>query len=238
MIERTRTEHERMTSASGLNGKVDLQLRQARQARQGATALALAGVLFVAYPALRPFSDEVTLQGASAFGSMAWIVSHVTAVAAFILLAVGFLSLYVLLQGTSVEGPAWRSVLLSLAGIGLTLPFYGAEVFGLYAIGQEAIRQQRVELMELASVIRFGPGFLMIVVGLLLLGASTVFMAVAVLRTRLMYRWTSILLAAGFLLYVPQYMGSQPLRIAHGLLIAVGCIGIAMGMWRHTQSRP
>ena len=53
--------------------------------RLGAGALAIAGALFVVYPALRPFSDETSLQGAAAFASTAWIVAHMLAMVGFIL---------------------------------------------------------------------------------------------------------------------------------------------------------
>ena len=46
------------------------------RARLGALALAVAGVCFAIYPALRPYSDEVTLAGARAFASNAWFASH------------------------------------------------------------------------------------------------------------------------------------------------------------------
>jgi hypothetical protein len=48
-------------------------------------------MLFVLYPAIRPFSDETSLQGAEAFASNAWIVAHVLAVLGFILLSLGVL---------------------------------------------------------------------------------------------------------------------------------------------------
>jgi len=140
------------------------------------------------------------------------------------------MGLHALLQGTSGERPAWRGLLLSWFGIGLTLPFYGAEVFGLYAVGQEAIRLQDVRLIDLAGDIRFGPGFVMILAGLILLGIGTVLAASAAWTSRIVARWSGIPLAVGFVLYLPQYMGSQPIRIAHGLLIAVGCIWVAASM--------
>jgi hypothetical protein len=40
----------------------------------------LAGILFVLYSALRPFSDEMSLQGARAFASSQWVVAHVLAI--------------------------------------------------------------------------------------------------------------------------------------------------------------
>lgn len=62
--------------------------------------MAVAGVLFVLYPAIRPFSDEASLQGAAAFASTAWIVAHMLAMVGFTLLMVGLLGLHSSLQNT------------------------------------------------------------------------------------------------------------------------------------------
>ena len=104
--------------------------------RWGAGALAVTGVLFVLYPAVRPYSDEKSLAGARAFASNAWIAAHLFAVAGFILLTLGLLTLRTALAGTPGQRPAAVAVVLTWIGVGLTLPYYGAEVFGLYAIGQ------------------------------------------------------------------------------------------------------
>jgi hypothetical protein len=72
--------------------------------RAGAAALAAAGLLFVLYPALRPFSDETTLAGAQAFASNAWVISHVMGMLGFIGLALGLLGLHIALAGTTAAG--------------------------------------------------------------------------------------------------------------------------------------
>ena len=104
--------------------------------RLGALALAGAGVLFVFYPAIRPYSDETSLEGAAAFASNAWIVAHVLAMLAFVLVALGLLALYRTLQDTPAEGLAFLTLITTWIGVGLTLPYYGAEAFGLHAVGQ------------------------------------------------------------------------------------------------------
>jgi hypothetical protein len=58
-------------------------------------SLVLSGMFFVLYPAIRPFSDELSLQGAEAFGSFSWVLAHSLAMVAFVLLAMGLLGLYV-----------------------------------------------------------------------------------------------------------------------------------------------
>lgn len=215
-------------------GSAPLRSRSANASRirGSSVALVFAGILFVLYPALRPFSDEASLQGAAAFGSMEWLVSHVMAILGFILLSFGLLGLHLLLQHTAVERLTFRALFLGWLGTGLTLPFYGAEVFGLYALGQEALHRQNAELIALAGDIRFGSGFIMIVIGLLLLAVSTIMAAIAIWRSKLLGKWSGMPLALGLLLYLPQYVGTQPIRVVHGLLITVGCLWIAAGLWK------
>src|SRR6187402_1512663 len=95
--------------------------------RLGALALAVAGVLFVLYPAIRPYSDETSLQGAAAFASTAWIVAHVLAIAGFVLVTLGLLALYRVLQDTPAKRLAFLALVAMWIGAGLTLPYYGAE---------------------------------------------------------------------------------------------------------------
>lgn len=199
--------------------------------RFSAVALIVAGVFFVIYPALRPFSDEVTLDGAAAFGSTNWLVAHMLAMIAFTLLPLGFLGLYSILRNTKSESFGYWALILSMFGIGFTLPFYGGEAYGLHAIGQEALRQQNADILSLAGDVRSGPGLIMFSVGLLLLGAAAIFTAVAIWRSGKYQKWSGIPFAVGFALYIPQFFGNQPLRIAHGFLVAVGCVWIGVILW-------
>jgi uncharacterized membrane protein YiaA len=203
----------------------------AARIRVTSLCFAAAGLLFVLYPAIRPFSDEKSLQGARAFGSTAWIVAHSLAIVAFILLVLGLFGLYLRFQETAVEGLALIGLILSWIGIGLTLPFYGAEVFGLHAIGQAALKQNDAALVSIANDVRGQPGIWFIIIGLLLLGAGIIVFAIAIWRSGLLIKWVGIPLAVGFALYIPQFTASQPLRVAHGLLIAVACGLIAWNLF-------
>ncbi len=203
--------------------------------RTTAVALAISGILFVIYPSLRPFSDEASLSGAAAFASTEWIISHTMAVFAFVLMTLGLFGLYLSLQDTLAEKLALRGLLFSLLGTGLTLPFYGAETFGLNAIGREVLSRQNPELMDLANVIRFGPGFYMILAGLLLVGVGSLVIATAIWKSRTVPQWSGFPFAIGLLMFLPQFLGSQPIRIAHGAILAVGCLWIATGIWRKTR---
>ncbi len=205
--------------------------------RLTAIGLAIAGILFILYPAIRPFSDEVTLQGAAAFASPQWILAHTLAIVGFILMTLGLFGLYLLLQASRVNRLAFWGLVLSWIGVGLTLPFYGAEVFGLHAIGQAALAQQNAAVLALANQVRFGPGFIVIITGLLLLAIGAILAAIAIWKSLRLAKWGGVLFAFGFALYIPQFVATQPIRVAHGVLIAIGCIWIAVGMWQASNIR-
>jgi hypothetical protein len=198
----------------------------------GACALVISGILFVIYPTLRPFSDEASLQGAAAFGSGAWLVSHMLAIVAFTFLPLGLLGLQRSLLGTTAERLLFVAVVLSMIGTGFTLPFYGGEAYGLHALGQEALRQHSAAPLGLAEVIRSGPGLAMFLAGLLLLAASAIATATALWRSGRYPKASGVPFAVGMSLYIPQFFGTQPVRIAHGLLVAVGCVWIAACLWQ------
>lgn len=206
--------------------------------RMGAGALVISGILFVIYPALRPFSDESSLQGAAAFESGAWLAAHMLAIVAFTLLPLGLLGLQRSLLGTSAERLLLVALVLSIIGTGFTLPFYGGEAYGLHALGQEALRQHSASPLGQVEVIRSGPGLFMFLAGLLLLAASAIATATALWRSGRYPKASGIPLAVGMSLYIPQFFGTQPLRIAHGLLVAAGCVWIAACLWQREQLDP
>jgi hypothetical protein len=205
--------------------------------RLSAAALIIAGFLFILYPVLRPFSDEASLQGAAAFASPYWLASHMLAMVAFTLLPLGLLGLHSVLQGTAVERLGFWALVASWIGVGLTLPYYGGEAFGLHAIGLEALRLHSAALLSLANVVRSGPELVMFAAGLLLLAAAAITVAVAVWRSGKFPRWSGVPFAIGFALYIPQFYGAQPLRVAHGVLVAVGCAWLAVVLWRQSAEQ-
>lgn len=163
-------------------------------------------------------------------------MAHVLAMFGFILLAWALHSLYLLLQGTNAETRSFRSLMASWIGVGLTLPFYGAEAFGLHAIGEAAVQQHSTALLVLVDNVRSGAGLTLFGVGLVVLALGTILAASAIWKSRIMPKWSGIPLALGFALYIPQFYGTQPVRVAHGLLIAVGSLWVAVSMW-HASSR-
>ncbi|MEV0731626.1 hypothetical protein [Polymorphospora sp. NPDC050346] len=206
----------------------------APRVRLGALAFVAAGVLFVLYPATRPWDDESTAAGATAaLGSTAWVFSHLFAMVGFVLVPIGLLALYGVVARTRAEAPALAAVVIGWVGAGLTLPYYGAEDFGLHAVGRAAADGQPVDVLALAEAVRFGPvAVTTFGIGLVALGFAAVLAAVAIWRSGLVPRSSGLLFAAGFVLFLPQFFTAPAIRIGHGVLLGVGCLWIARGLWR------
>lgn len=205
--------------------------------RLGAGAFAVTGVLFALYPAIRPFSDETSLQGAAAFGSDAWLVAHMLAMVGFTLLPIGLLGLSWSLRDSRLESLVFWALVVGMLGVGLTLPFYGGEAFGLHAIGHEAVKRHDQGLVSLADVVRGEPQLVMFTVGLLSIGISAIVVAIAVWRSGTLPKWSAVPFAVGFALYIPQFFAARPIRVAHGLLVAAGCLWLAVVLWTSCRRR-
>lgn len=207
--------------------------------RLGALALVIAGVLFLLYPATRPWRDETTLGGAvAAMSSSAWIASHLFAMIGFILVPLGLLALRNAIRHTRAEPLALTAAVTAWIGSGLTLPYYGAETFGLNAIATQAAEGRPLDVVGIAEAIRFGPvAVTTFAAGLLLLAVGTVMAAVATWRSAVLPRYGGIVLALGFVLFLPQFYTPPAARIAHGLLVAVGSISLAAVIWKAAGER-
>jgi len=199
--------------------------------RAGAIALAAAGLLFLAYPALRPWHDEGTVAGATAsMSSTAWVTAHFFAMLGFILVPLGLLALRAALPATRAEPLALTAAVLAWIGSGLVLPYYGAEDFGLHAIAGSA--GPRADLLSLVHAVRYQPLAVTIFgMGLLLLAAGAIIAAIAVWRSHVLPRACAILFAAGMVLFLPQFFGPAAVRIAHGILLAAGLLILAAALW-------
>ncbi|SNS64812.1 hypothetical protein [Rhodococcoides kyotonense] len=168
------------------------------------------GILFALYPILRPYSTETGPAGAEAFASPLWVAAHVCAM-------IGFLTLVL-----AVRQLADSMTPVLLIGVGLVLPYYGAETFALHELGREAQDTGSYALIDLAEPIRYGPTqTVMFGAGLILIAVATVLVA------RRIGGWQVYVFAAGFALFLPQFFLPPWLRVAHGLLILAGCLLVA-----------
>jgi hypothetical protein len=193
--------------------------------RWGAVAFAFAGVMFLLYPAMRPWHDETTLAGArESMSSNAWVAAHFFGMLGFIAVPLGLLALH----GFARSRLSLAALLAAWIGAGLTLPYYGAEDFGLHAIAGSGTPN----LLDVVDQVRYQPVAVTIfALGLLSLGAGAVLAAVAVWRSGALSRAASVLFAAGFALFIPQFYLPAGARIAHGVLVAIGCVWLAVSLW-------
>jgi hypothetical protein len=200
--------------------------------RAGAGALGLAGALWVLYPSVRPWRDEATVVGArTAMSSDRWVLAHLFAMFALVLFPLGVLALSHVLAGTSGGRAARAAVLASWVGVGLSLPYYGAEDFALHAIASRAASGAPIDLLGLVDAIRFGPvAATLFATGLVLLATSGVLLGVAIWRSGLRWRWAGVPAAAGLVLLIPQFYLPPWARIAHGALLGAGLALVAWVM--------
>lgn len=206
--------------------------------RLGAIGLLIAGALFVAYPVLRPWTDESTVDGAvAAMSSAAWVTSHACAMVGFLLVALGLWSLHGRIGQTPGGPAALGAAVTAWIGAGLVLPYYGAEDYGLHAIATAYRDGARFDLLAVVEAVRYQPlAVAMFGIGLLTLAVSGVLAAVAVWRSGRLSRFAGILFAAGYALFLPQFFTPAPVRIAHGIVLGVGLAWLALELWRGTTN--
>lgn len=198
--------------------------------RLGAAALGLAGVLFVLYPVFRPWHDESTADGATAsMGSANWVLSHFYAMIGFILAPLGLLALSKLLAGGRAGSLAAAAFATTWIGVGLTLPYYGAEDFGLHAAATWGVP----DLVAFAEAVRYnGLAITMFGAGLVLVGVGGVLAGVAVWRSGVLAKAAGLAYAAGMALFLPQFFTPSVARIGHGILLGAGAVILAVAIYR------
>jgi hypothetical protein len=213
--------------------------RSSTRLRWGAAALAVSALLFGAFPLVRPFfpldvfSPTLADAASGPLASPSWVISHLLLTVAFALLPCGLLAVYAALAEGPSEPAALRGLVVAIVGIGLVVPAVGVEVFampviaGLYRGGVTGIAP------ALASIYR-GPMTLVMLLGLVLLALGAIDLARAVWRSRSLPRWAGVGLAVGLSLWLPLL--PRPVRILDGLLIGVGGVWLAWGIWRRGGS--
>jgi hypothetical protein len=199
--------------------------------RLGATALAIAGILFVLYPAMRPWGDKSTSDSEAvraAFASSDWVAAHFFAMIGFILVSLGLLAVWKVVSRTRAEGTAFAAVIVTWIGAGLTLPYFGAEDFALNAVATKG-----ADVVALAEAIRFQPlAVTTFALGLLGLAVGAILAAVAVWRSGVLPRFSGVLFGTGFALFLPQFYTPPVVRIGHGVLIGIGLVWLALSVWK------
>ena len=204
-----------------------------QRARLGALAFAIAGILFAVYEAAAPRADETTLDGAAAWASAGWSIAHISAIVGLILIPLGYGAIRGLLDGTPNERTAFLAATIGYIGSGLTISYYGAEVYGLKAIGQRAVADGDASLTDVGNDFRLDPTAMTVfAIGLLLVALAAVLAAIAVWRSGTLPRWSAVPLAALLATMLPQYFLPHAGRIIWGVLVAAAALWLGSALWR------
>src|SRR5690606_18208216 len=69
-------------------------------------------------------------------------------------------------------------------------------------------------------------------VGLLLVAAGAILLALAVRRGGVLPRWSAVPLAIVVALYLPQFFATPGVRVAHGIVLATSAVWMAVAVLR------
>ena len=205
------------------------------RSRLGALSLGGGALLLALFPLVRPYfpldprAPVATLDVASpAIASRAWVLAHGLATAGFVLLALGLLAVYARLATHGQEPRARRGLVLSLAGIALVMPTLGVETYVLPAIARMYLAGT-ADVAPLIGAIYIGPTTWVMALGLALLAIGAISLARAIRKSSALPGWAGIVFAVGLVFWLPLL--PPPVRIVDGLLIGLGGLGLAWGLW-------
>jgi len=215
-----------------------MQKQNLARVRLGAFALGLSALLLTAFPLVRPFfpldprSPGETLAVASpSIASARWVVAHLFAMVAFVLLPFGMLALYAYLRAGLMEPRALRALAWSLAGIALIMPMLGFETFVLPILGTLYLAGT-TGIAPVAGLIYLGPAIAVFLLGLLFLAIGVIYFALAIWRDSRL-GWAGVLFAIGLALWFPPF--PRAVRIIDGFFIGLGGLWLASSMWRSAE---
>jgi hypothetical protein len=215
------------------------EIMAARSARPTASGFIVSGLALAAYPMLRPYGSETGLDGARAFASTAWPVSHLLGMVGFITLALALQSLTSTPRTARHGRTARGTATLAWLAAAFLLPYYGAEAFGLHALGAYAAESGDVAALEVANAFRFAPlAMTTFAIGLLLLLLVGLRLGVGFWRSTAVGRVGGILAGAGAVTYLPQFFGTPALRVGHGVLLGAGLVLLGLAVAREAATEP
>jgi hypothetical protein len=203
--------------------------------RAGALALAVSALLFAVFPLVRPFfsldvfSPTLAATASGPVASPAWLLAHLLLTAAFALLPAGFLALHAVLASGASAAQAGRGLRLALTGIALVVPAVGVETFAMPVLARRYLAGGEALAPAFAEIYR-GPMTVVMLAGLLLLAAGAIELARAAWRSDALPRGPVAAFTTGLCLWLPLL--PRPVRVADGLLIGLGGLGLAWRLWR------
>lgn len=190
-----------------------------------ATALVVAAIAFALYPILRSSANEVGMTAAALYARPAWLLAHCLGMLGFITASWGL---------ARIDRLASR---LAFGGTLLVLPYYGAEAYGLHAIGVLALRLHDPSGIPAADLYRYQPVALTTFgVGLGLLAAAGVRLLLLLPRSSNLTRAGLVVAGLALITYLPQFFLPIQPRIVHGIVFGIGLLMLAWTASRQESS--
>ncbi|WP_432557727.1 hypothetical protein [Granulicoccus sp. GXG6511] len=169
--------------------------------------LAASGAALFGYIALRPWSEGDT---PAAWSQILWPVSHLLAVAGFVLYAA---------LGGSVATRKGR--VLGWLSVGLLVPYYGAEAFGLHVLGSLRVEQAAA----IAQAFRYGPlPMITFAGGWIALGWLAVLVARAVRTPDRIGRAALAVHSVAMCAWLPVFFLPPAGRVAHAVIVLIAAL--------------
>ncbi|UFU07230.1 hypothetical protein [Ruania halotolerans] len=196
-----------------------------------------AGLGFALFPVLRPWSDAELSTRAETFASTGWVLSHTIGMVAFIALSLALAAAVIADGGPRRRDALTVAAVLAWVGSVLILPYFGAETFGLQALGEHASGDDQW-LAAVSEQVRGGiVQTVMFGTGLLAVAVSGVALAVRWWAHGPLPRAAGTLVGLGLVTYLPQFFLSPALRTTHGVVLAIGCLLAAACLTRVVGER-
>lgn len=195
---------------------------------------AASGALMALYLLMRPYGDTSAAAStqAAAFASGWWVAAHLTGALALVQLARVGLRIDDLLSSTRTRVARWGG----LAGALLVLPYFGAETFGVHAIGRAGLSDPAVLSLvdevrnHRAALTTFGLGLLLLAVS----GVATALAWQQAVHSGLWSApgWAAWPLGIAATLVLPQFYLPPTGRMAFGLAFAGAAAILAVAAQR------
>lgn len=199
----------------------------------GASALIISSVLIFSAEILRPgliaykHSEEL----ARAISSFEFLIAQTLFMLAFALYSCSAISIYKLLSYTRYHQLAFWGMVLSVIGVGLSMPSLGIDAIVLPLVGKLFLQGQAQVLSLYVALQQNSLRFMLGLGGYLLVAGIAIF-AWVIWHSRNLSVVSILIYLAGWILFVMENnQHLRPVLILIGVLILTGGIGLGRSLW-------
>ena len=207
-----------------------------RDARAGATALILSGLVLVPVPFLQNIvtNPDENVAFATGANSTSWRVSMLLAMVSVPLLVFGLVSLYSHLSRTGARRLARIGLVLSVGLLLLFVPMYGFAAFVVPSIGELIASGQPDAVNVMAETFR-EPFIAVPFLSGIFLNLGYVLTGIAVWRSGTLVKWGGLIFALAGVIGVPAFLDVPVAQNIAPIVFAAGTSLIGVGLWKNAH---